>query len=106
MRGDAWTWPRHRYDEVDTYRVDLADQLGASETASSVTAVDKVGMTVASITVTAAGLIEVNVTNGGNGSLNARVVTSDSRVISVPFQWRATWPGSRDAYGRGKNYGY
>lgn len=97
-RGGAWTWPRNRSDETDTYRVDLADMLDSGETCSSVTAVDRDGVTVDSIAVTGAGLLSVTVSDGGNGFLRARVVTSASRILAIPMQWRATYPGASDLY--------
>lgn len=102
--GGAPTWVRHRHDEVRTYRADIGDELDSGETADSVTIRDRVGVTVDSSSVSSAGLVEITVSQGGNGSLTAMVTTSGARELPVPMQWRAaypsTYPPGRDAYGR------
>lgn len=94
--GNAITWARDN-DDTDTYRVDLADWLDASETCSSVTAVNVSGPTISAITVSGAGLLAVTVT-AGSGFATARILTSASRRIDVPLQWRATDIRTRDRY--------
>jgi hypothetical protein len=74
-RDNALTWARHRFDDVDTYPVILADLLEAGETFFSVTSKDRVGVTVSLLTITAAGLLEVTVTKG-SGSLLAQLLTT------------------------------
>lgn len=99
--GGAHTWPRTRYDEVDTYPVDISDleAIKNGATCSSVTAVDREGVTVSSISVTSGGVISVTVSSGLGGSLGARVVLSNSDVVVVPMQWRGPVHARRDPYG-------
>ena len=84
-RGNAVTWVR-RYDESDTYTVDLTDYLESGETCSSVTIVDIYGPTIANEAVTSGGSLSLDVTSGG-GTATARIVTS-TRTIEIPLQWR------------------
>ena len=95
---DAPTWGRSRHDEVNTYKVDIAEELDDSETASSLSIADRVGMTVDSSSVTSAGLITVTISAGGDGHLRAKVTTSDSRVLVFPMQWRRIYSSQADPY--------
>jgi len=77
MRGNAQTWERSRYDELDEYPVDISDHeaIQGGEICDSVTSVDRAGVTVDSIAVTGAGKVTVRLSKGGDGWLTARVVT-------------------------------
>lgn len=97
FEGDAITWPR-RYDETDTYQVDISDQLNSGETCSSVSMQDVAGPTISTSSVTSAGVVSVTLTKG-HGKATARVTTSASRVLEFPLQWRATDRAAIDAYG-------
>lgn len=80
LAGDAWTWDRDRYDEVKVYDLDISELLETNERCYGVTAEDRYGVTVPSITITAAGVLKVKVSAGSEGGLKAKISTSRAPV--------------------------
>lgn len=96
FEGGAITWAR-RYDETETYGVDISDRLAEGETCTAIAMINVSGPTLGDRSVSPGGTISVTVTKG-QGTATARVTTSAGRSLEFPLQWRATDRPGRDAY--------